>query len=215
MKKQIVNHVKILVINAILFSAPATFAQQNKDTINPGRTNDPMVVHPGDHKDDIAVNPGRANDRMAVLTDTGFISKNIADNLLEIKLINTALSKGTGAQIKKVATRMLTDHNAILADLRKLQTRTGATESILATPMLPPMAAEQLQGEGFNAKWASVMLTMHQAKVAELEKYLAATRNPQLKAVIGMALPKIRAHRKLLEEIPGAKVVAGPNSVIH
>jgi hypothetical protein len=54
---------------------------------------------------------------------------------------------------------------------------------------------------------------MHEDKIAELEKFLAVTQDDDLKMLIGTVLPKIRNHRDLLKQIPGAKVIAGANTL--
>ena len=202
---------------ALILAAFAGTAQVSKDTVKPGKTNDQMVVDPQRSTDGMRVNRGKPAEGMAVLTDTGFINKNIADNIMEIQLSKIGLNKGTGQQVKKLARQMVADHTAILNALKKL----AATAMAPTAPSNPgrsamPTASEGLieEGKDFNASWASKMLTMHEAKISELESFLPVTQNAELKAVIGVALPKIRAHRDMLSKIPGAEVKKVPNAVI-
>ena len=67
-----------------------------------------------------------------------------------------------------------------------------------------PSFDENLKGD-FNAKWASAMLQMHNDKISEFEKFLAITQDKALKALIGIALPKLRTHKEMLLKIPGVK----------
>lgn len=229
---------KLLVIGS-LFVASSSFAQTSSDTVktgkpndegvvNPGKPNDPMVVDPGQTNDDGVVKPGKPNDEgvidpgktnddMATLTDTGFINKNIMDNTLEIKLSKLGRDKGTSAAVKKAATVMITDHTAILNDLKKLAAKkqAGSKRGTQMNGMAEMAPTDIPEGEDFNTKWASAMLTMHEAKIDELEKFMGATHDEDIKAAIGKALPKVKAHAAMLEKIPGAKVTHDPNSVIH
>lgn len=226
-----------LFLAGFLLSASASFAQTSGDTlktgrpngegvVNPGQPNDPMVVDPGKTNDEGVVNPGKPNDEgvvdpgntnddMAAMTDTGFINKNIMDNMTEIRLSKLGRDRGTSAAVKKAATVMITDHTAILNDLKKLAGKTAGSKESTMSDMHEMSPADIPEGKEFNTKWASAMLTMHEAKIDELEKFMGTTHDAQLKAAIGKALPKIRSHTALLAKIPGAKVTEDPNSVIH
>jgi len=202
---------------ALILAAFTGTAQVSKDTVKPGKTNDQMVVDPQQSKDGMSVNPGKPAEGMAVLTDTGFINKNIADNVMEIQLSKIGLNKGTGQQVKKLAGQMVADHTVILNALKKLAANTQApteqsNRGISAMQAAPKILIEE--GKDFNGSWASKMLTMHEAKISELESFLPVTQNAELKAVIGVALPKIRAHRDMLSKIPGAEVEKVPNVVV-
>ena len=206
---------KLLVVGFLLL-ASTSFAQAPGDTVNTGKPNDEGVVNPGKPNDEGVVDPGNTNDDMAAMTDTGFINKNIMDNMMEIRLSKLGRDKATSAAVKKAATVMITDHNAILNDLKKLAAKkqAGSKENQMNDMHgMPP--ADISKGAEFNKKWASAMLTMHEAKIDELEKFMVTTHDADLKAAIGKALPKIRAHRALLAKIPGAKVMEDPNSVVH
>ena len=216
MKKTAHSSYRTFLAAVLIFTLSSSYAQTEGDTVKTGKTNDPMVVNPGKgHDDSIAVNPGKTNDPMAAMTDTGFINKNIMDNMMEIQLSKLGRDKGSSAAVKKVANLMITDHTAILKDLRTLAAKkgTGAKNSDMhSMPAMPP--AEIAEGTDFDAKWASAMLTMHEAKIAELEKFMSITQDTGIKMAASKALPKIRAHRDLLAKIPGAKVMEEPHSAV-
>ena len=201
MKNYFLKSLQAIAIAALSLFMQSAKAQVTKDTVKPGRTNDSMAI------DQSRMNPVIPAEGMAVLTDTGFISKNIADNRTEIEMARVALKKGTGAQVKKVAQQLVTDHTAMLKALQTL----AATRAISAQkePNTDKMPTEisLLPGKDFNASWASAMLTMHEAKITELEAFLPVTQNAELKALIGVALPKLREHRAMLLKIPGAQAV--------
>ncbi|WP_018615473.1 DUF4142 domain-containing protein [Segetibacter koreensis] len=213
MKKVIDFPYKLFLSCLLIFTFSYSFAQTSSDTIKTGKANDPMVVNPGKANDSIAVNPGKTNDPMAAMTDTGFINKNIMDNMMEIKLAKLGRDKGTSPAVKKVAALMISDHTTILNDLQKLAEKKENGRRYGHMQDMP--SADIPAGNDFNTKWASAMLTMHEAKIDELEKFISATRDEGIKDAISKALPKIKAHKDLLAKIPGAKVTEEPNSVIQ
>jgi len=54
----------------------------------------------------------------AGLPDSGFVKKNIMDNMMEINLSKLALQKSTSKEITAIAQQMVTDHSMILNDLQ-------------------------------------------------------------------------------------------------
>jgi predicted outer membrane protein len=74
---------------------------------------------------------GMGNDVSASMSDTGFVSKNIMDNMMEVQMSKMGQSKGTDAQVKKAASLMVTDHTQMLADLKALATKKGLTTTVI------------------------------------------------------------------------------------
>ena len=153
----------------------------------------------------MAVKPGRTNDDMAAFTDTGFISKNIMDNMMEIKLAKLGQNKGTSAQVKRAALLMITDHTIILNDLKKLSAKKGVSQQSYMHN-LPSMPNNIAAGSDFDKTWASQMLTMHEAKIAELENIIQQSSDADIKAAANKALPKIKIHRAMLMKINGTRL---------
>lgn len=200
-------------IICLFFLSFKTSGQTNSDTLKTGKANDAMIVNPGKGNDGMAVKPSKPNDGMSVLSDTAFVAKNIDDNRMEIELSKLGQQKGTSIAVKKIAATMVTDHTAILNDLEKLSVKKRATagafqkEMAMQQPTLP-------EGKDFDKVWASQMLTMHNAKIAELETFIGLTKDATLKAAVMKAIPKLKAHREMLLKIPGAKENAGAMQTI-
>jgi predicted outer membrane protein len=211
--KKTKNCIKALVLSAtIAFATTATFAQTSKDTVKLGHGNDPMNVNPGKANDGMAVKPGESHDGMSVMSDTSFLSKNIMDNRMEIQLAKIGQQKGTDPATKKVAAQMISDHTALLQELEKLASAKPGVSSKSKAADMP--TSNFPDGKEFDAAWAGQMLTMHDAKIAELERFLSLTKDPALKSVVLKALPKIKGHRELLLQIPGAKGKSGTSQII-
>ena len=188
----------------IIFICRLSSAQTSKDTVNPGHANDPMIVNPGKVNDGMAVKPAKPNDGMSVLSDTAFLAKNIMDNRMEIRLSKLGQERGTTAEVKKVAALMITDHTALLNELEKLASaKPGNGKANQEESAMPPTNFPE--GKAFDQAWAGQMLTMHEAKIAELESFLSLTKDAALKSAVMKAIPRLKVHREMLLKIPGAK----------
>lgn len=152
------------------------------------------------------VNTPSNNDANAVMTDTGFISKNIVDNMMEIQLSKMGRDKSKSADVKRAANLMITDHTQMLNDLRSLAGKKQVSIPATATGhhMGDTSALSSLRttsGTDFDNSWTGHMLTMHQAKVTELENALNQTQDADIIAAINKALPKVRNHVEVLTKI--------------
>ncbi len=200
-------YLKIL-FGSLIFSSVRTLAQT--DTVKTGKTNDAMIVKPGKPNDSMAVKPPNPNDdmAMAVMTDTGFINKNILDNMMEIQVAKLGRDKGN-AQVKKVAALMITAHTAILNELQRLAKKKHPDASNANRDKMPAIAPMTIpKGSDFSKTWASGVLKMHEVKINELNTFIGFTQDAELKVAATQALAKIKVHRDLLSKIPGAKVVS-------
>jgi predicted outer membrane protein len=212
MKKTMKILAKLILAVSALFASIYSFCQTPMDTVKTGKANDPMIVNPGPAGDKMAVKPAKPNDGMSMLTDTGFVNKNMMDNMMEIEMAKMGRDKGTTDAVKKVASAIITDHTAILNELERVSKKRGSSGGNMKAVAAPPL--EIPNGSDFNKEWAARMLTMHDAKIAELESFLGLTKDAELKAIVLKALPKIKAHRAMLEKIPGAKEKAGASPTI-
>jgi putative membrane protein len=205
MKKIISSLPKLMIAAALSFAVGCNSGSSTEETSSADSVgNSPGASTSGDIGGDSAgiANTPPTNDANAVMTDTGLISKNIVDNMTEIQLSKLGKEKGTNAQVKKIATQMITDHTQMLSDMKTLagkknvQVPTGSTGD---TSMLASMRSSA--GKDFDNSWSGHMLTMHEAKIKELENALSQTQDADLKASINKALPKIRAHRDMLSKL--------------
>lgn len=203
MKKKVIILKQILFAVTLMLASNISFAQTPGDTVKTDKTDDPRVVDPGEVGDSMVVKPGKTNDAIAAFTDTGFISKNIMDNMMELELAKSGQNKGTSSQVKRVAALIIKNHSVMLDNLKKLAAKKGISEKsyirhIPSSPLNIP------SGSNFDKTWATEMLTMHEAKIAELENYINLSTDDDIKAAASLALPKIKKHREMLMKIPGA-----------
>jgi putative membrane protein len=155
------------------------------------------------------VKPGPANDASVVMTDNDFISKNINDNMMEVKLAELGRDKGTDARVKKAATQMISDHTQMLNDLKILAARKKVEVAAANTNVMTNPALAQATGKEFDQTWATQMLSMHEAKINELQNVLTQTQDADIKALASKALPKIKMHKEMLAKIVASIGAAG------
>lgn len=137
------------------------------------------------------------NMNMAATTDTGFVRKNIMDNMMEIRLSEIGRDASTSDSVKALATQMITDHTQILDDLTTIGGRLGAAAP--DTTNMP--TGDATAREDFDKTWLNQMLVMHQAKVKELQMAAPMLKDPALKAAAKSALPKIQLHTQMLQRL--------------
>jgi putative membrane protein len=145
---------------------------------------------------------GMGNDITSAMSDTGFISKNIMDNMMEVQMSKVGRDKGTDAQVKKLAGQMVTDHTQMLNELKAIAPKKGASTHASHTMDMSSMPAlGNASGREFDKLWTSQMLTMHETKLAELQSFMNTTQDADLKALATKAMPKIKMHRDMLVTI--------------
>lgn len=210
MKSNILISVRCIITFFIyITTAQLLSAQSREDTVHTRKE-----AFPGD----VLEIPLPLDDN-AVMTDTGFIIRNIVDNLTEIQLSEFAKKKSNNPEIQKIATVLINDHRKILEGYKALANRKkgGLSERQLRNtatlPKLKPLPVEE--NASFDESWASHMYTMHQAKIHELEQFVAITLDPAIKALAQNSLVIIRTHRNMLAKLPEVKSRIGDHEVIQ
>jgi len=87
----------------------------------------------------------------------------------------------------------------------------GATRSTSSTTDMQGMsgmsstpgmqALQNASGAEFNRLFVSQMLSMHEAKLAELQSASTQITDPQIKMAVNKAIPIIRMHRDMLQKM--------------
>ena len=144
---------------------------------------------------------GQGNDVETAMTDPGFVSKNIKDNLMEIHMSKMGRDKGTDEQLKKNATQMVADHTQMLSELKAAAQKKGFPASEQPVDMSAMPTLSDKSGREFDMIWVGQMRTMHEAKVQELQNFINTTQDADLKALATKAIGKIKMHRDSLNKI--------------
>ena len=141
---------------------------------------------------------GHTKMMMTPITDTGFLSKNIRSNMMEIHMSEAGRDRGNKEMIR-AAEMMIKDHTQILTDLTTIAGRLGVV--VPEDTDMNMAMGDNMNAKLFNITWTNQMLTMHKAKVKELEMAIPQLKDPALKAAASSALPKVKLHTQMLEKI--------------
>lgn len=137
--------------------------------------------------------------KMTPVTDTGFTSKNIGDNMVEIRLAEIARDNSTHDSVVAIARVLITDHSAIMNDLVAAGKELRLPKVDTTTLALP--RADDTPREVFDRTWVTQMLAKHKMKLKELEAAIPQLKNKRVKAAAQSALPKIRLHIEMLTSV--------------
>lgn len=194
------------------------WAQTPLDTTDPTTPHDPMVINPGKPNDEMVIKPPMPNDEMAVMTDTGFVRRNIIDNLMEIGLSKLAEKSGHSDLVKQIAAEMVEDHTQILNSLKSINNRKLPLTEEQVTSQLASENVELLAVTGkpaFDQIWGEKLLKLHEDKIAELRRTIDVTTELKIQNIARKALPIIMKHRKMLLTIPGVSKEEGTDPLVH
>jgi len=135
--------------------------------------------------------------------DAQFVVDLSADNYAEIELAKTALQKSSNNEIKDIANMLVTEHKALLANVKDY-----ASQHNIATPDSATTEAknnamdlgDNNKGSDFDKKWCNKLLDDHERDISKLENASNDVSDPALKTMISDALPKMRMHKDKLME---------------
>jgi putative membrane protein len=207
MKKFFFSLPRLLAVASLSFALSCNSSDQSDDNDGQGDITTNHNIKGDSSMTDTTrtATSGQGNDVTSAMSDTGFISKNIMDNMMEVQLSKVGRDKGADAQVKKIATQMVTDHTQMLNDLKAIAPKKGVSTNAGHTMDMASMPAlGNASGKEFDKMWTSQMLTMHETKLAELQNFINTTTDPDLKALATKAMPKIQKHRDVLATISGA-----------
>lgn len=133
------------------------------------------------------------------MTDTGFLRKNIGDNMLEIRLSEIGRDQTNNDSVRAVAQQMITDHNVILTDLDAI--RSAMNLPAVDTTTLNMPVSDNTPIPVFDRTWVTQMLAMHRDKVKELETAIPQLKDNRIRTSAQSALPKIKLHVEMLKRL--------------
>ena len=119
----------------------------------------------------------------------------------EIELGKLAQDKAADAKVKEFAARMQADHGKSLAELRALIAKKAITvPGGLGPHMGLKNRLDKLQGASFDAAYMKAMVDNHTKTVREFET-ASKSSDADVKAFVSKALPTVREHLRLAQEI--------------
>lgn len=172
-------------------TAPANSAAMNTET-GPGQTGPVNAA-----QDAMGAAVGATSAATVGSHDTGaFVDNVVQGNMYEIAAAKIAQQKSASADVKDFAKMMVTDHTAMLNEMKPLITKAGKT---------PPTELDQrrnglldnLRAAGtkdFDKTYIDQQVAAHEETLSLLKGYADNGDNADLKAAATKAVPKVQGH---------------------
>jgi len=136
------------------------------------------------------------------LTDANIAAIVVGANNIDISAGKIALQRSNNSKIKEFATRMITDHKAVLKSAVDLVTKLGVTpvnNSLVATLSEQSKNNEAnlktLSGRDFDMAYIDHEIAYHKAVIGVIEDMLIpGAHNKQLKDALTGVVPAFKAH---------------------
>jgi putative membrane protein len=135
-------------------------------------------------------------------------------NMAETEAGKVAAQKARNEDVKKFAQHMVDDHGKMLQEVQQLAQSKGV--DLPKAPKAKHQAAlkklEGLSGEQFDKAYMTEMVKDHQETVKEVEKIARTAKDPDVKNAAQKALPDIKEHLQLAQQIAGKTGAASQGS---
>ena len=132
-----------------------------------------------------------------------------AANTAEIDAAKLAKDKAQNPQVKQFAQQMIKDHSAMNAELAKnLELKlldNDESQRIRQDALDSLEKLKGMQGAQFDKAYIDKQVAMHEEVVSMMQDELIPNaQNPQLKAALDKAAPKVQSHLKAARQIQSA-----------
>jgi putative membrane protein len=135
--------------------------------------------------------------------DRQFVSSAASGGVAEVETAQLAQQRGSKAQVKSFAQRMIDDHTKANQQLASLASQAGIT------PPTEPDAKEKaaaaklkaLNGAAFDRTYVRQEIQDHKDTIALFRKEAKSGQDPQLKQFAAQTLPTLEQHLKMAQKI--------------
>lgn len=148
-----------------------------------------------------------ATPAVANTTAQGFVTTAAISDMYEIAAGKIAQKKATAANVKAFATRMIHDHTASTAAIKKALAKSGGA-------ITPPADMDDAHktminalnqaAVGFDKTYMDQQVDAHTKAVSLFQGYSTSGDNPALKQFAATTLPTIQSHLDMANKIDGA-----------
>jgi putative membrane protein len=145
----------------------------------------------------------------AVRADSGFIQEVVNDNLLEVRLAQTAERKAEDSAVKEFGRRMIADHTNLQDQWTGLAARSG----VKIEPRLDPLDVQEanriqaMSGKDFDRAYMRLMILGHNNTVASFETQSRSAQSVEVRQLAASGLPLLQEHARLARQV-GSRVQA-------
>ncbi len=137
--------------------------------------------------------------------DSAFVADAITSNAEAIKLLEHSLQKGTDANLKAHAKKMIADHKSIGKQLKDYSQRKNYTVPTGAEGKgeedMADLDRDNTIGTPWDKAWLKLMLKEHQKDISSFEQAETKVQDKRLKELIKKCLPILRRHSAMVKEL--------------
>jgi putative membrane protein len=125
--------------------------------------------------------------------------------LAEVKLGLLAQQRAESPAVKDFASRMVTDHTKLNADLKTIAEKDGIPlpTGLTARDQATYDRLSKLSGADFDRAYMRSMVTDHKADIVEFKRQADHGFNPAMKQFASNAMPTLQEHLKMAEQAQG------------
>jgi putative membrane protein len=155
-----------------------------------------------------ATGTGSTGGNVSTLTDaekTFFITA-AQGSMAEVSLGGLAAQQGVSAEVKSFANRMVVDHGKANDELNALGTSKGLAFPTELSEEQKKTADDlgKLSGKDFDRAYIAAMVADHEKAVAEFEKAMQETKDPDVQTWVSKTLPTLQEHLRMAKGLAGA-----------
>ena len=129
--------------------------------------------------------------------DKQFIQDAAKDGMMEVEMGKMGQKQAKNAEVKKFATRMVTDHSKANTQLKALAKKKGVTLDAAEHKM------DKMDDATFDKDYMDQMVKDHEKDVKEFEEIAKDGSDADLKAWASKTLPTLKKHLELAKQIQG------------
>ncbi len=139
----------------------------------------------------------------ASAADSAFLKDACQGGIMEMKLGQLAQTNASSQQVKDFGERMVNDHSRMNMSVRDLAGKQSVTlpSDISMKDKITYDLISKKTGPDFDRAYMEDMIKDHKDDVAAFEREVESGTDPEAKAVAQKALPTIREHLRMAEEI--------------
>ena len=132
-----------------------------------------------------------------------FMEEAAMGGMMEVKLGNMALEKGSSSAVKDFGQRMVTDHTKAGDELMALAQEKGVTlpDSMSAKQQHSVEKLSELSGEKFDQEYMKMMVKDHEKDVKSYEKASEKVPDAEVQDFAAKTLPTLKEHLQQAEEV--------------
>jgi putative membrane protein len=145
-----------------------------------------------------------------------------ATNGAEIAAAKLAERKASSADVKAFARQMITDHTAMeksldsLAKAKSITPQAPSQEDQMKQQNQTTMASlDSAKGSAFDKAYINAQVQAHQQAVTDLQNFSSQSPDPDLKALVDKALPKVQGHLDKAQQIQSKQSTGTDSSGAH